>query len=353
MSTLRKAGFVTAAAAAVPMAAAYRFALVYRRRVGYPRRIESPVTPSDLGLAFERTVIESDGLRLPAWFIPSPTVGPGPGVVIVHGWESAHHRSLPTALFLHAAGFHTLVFDVRGHGSNPRETAPITSGEFAADAAAAVRMLARRKEVDRIGLVGHSMGGIGAILAAADEPMIEAVVAVSTPADPYRLTRLTFRLADLPFPDPVAYPLAWLTARVYARPRGHRVADLSAAHAVGRVDVPLLLVHGSADDIVPPDHLDRLARLAPDGAESYIVEGGGHSWLYEDPGFRRTVASFLARSLGGSLSPEEAADRAAAVEASRIVEPEGTRDFRALEQAPSTARLAAEIAGLRRWTTRD
>ena len=46
----------------------------------------------------------------------------------------------------------------------------------------------------------------------------------STPADPYRLTRQTFRLAHLPIPDPIAYPLAWLTTRVYLRPRGHVVA---------------------------------------------------------------------------------------------------------------------------------
>ena len=71
---------------------------------------------------------------------------------------------------------------------------------------------------------GHSMGAIGAILAGAAEPRVAAVVATSAPADPYRLTRQTFRLAHLPIPDPIAYPLAWLTTRVYLRPRGHVVA---------------------------------------------------------------------------------------------------------------------------------
>ena len=68
------------------------------------------------------------------------------------------------------------------------------------------------------------MGGIGAILAGAADDRVAAVVATSSPADPLRLTRQTFRLAHLPIPDPIAYPLAWLTTRVYLRPRGHRVA---------------------------------------------------------------------------------------------------------------------------------
>ena len=46
----------------------------------------------------------SDGIALPAWFIPARGGQPGPGVVLVHGWESARDRTLPMAVFLHAAG---------------------------------------------------------------------------------------------------------------------------------------------------------------------------------------------------------------------------------------------------------
>ena len=81
-----------------------------------------------------------------------------------------------------------------------------------------------RPEVTVGAISGHSMGAIGAILAGAADPRVAAIVATSAPADPYRLTRQTFRLAHLPIPDPIAYPLAWLTTRVYLRPRGHDVA---------------------------------------------------------------------------------------------------------------------------------
>ena len=102
-----------------PIGLAYRFALAYRVRAGYPRRNPPTCTPADLGLPFESMLIESGGCPCPAWFIPARGGAPGPGVVLVHGWESARDRTLPMAVFLHAAGFHCLTFDVRGNGDQP------------------------------------------------------------------------------------------------------------------------------------------------------------------------------------------------------------------------------------------
>src|SRR4051794_14857571 len=196
---VRRAG-VAAAAAAAPLRLAYPFALAYPGRAGYPRRRPPDLAPSDVGLPFESIVVESAGVPLPAWFMPARGGERGPGVVLVHGWESARDRTLPLALFLNAAGFHTLTFDVRGHGANPAELLPLTAGEFGADTAAAFRTLLARPEVTEGAVSGHSRGAIGAILAGAADPRVRAVVATSAPADPYRLTRQTFRLAHLPIP---------------------------------------------------------------------------------------------------------------------------------------------------------
>lgn len=324
--TLRRAG-IAAALAALPVAAAYRFALVYRVRAGYPRRHPPAWTPESVGLAYEDTVVASDdGLRRPAWFIPAGPE-PGPAVVIVHGWESARDRMIPHAQFLHAAGLHVLLFDVRAHGANGPDPLPISAGEFGADARAGVRALRSRPEVTRAAVMGHSMGAAGALIAGADEPGVDAVVALSAPADPYRLTRQTFRLARLPIPDPVAWPLAWLTTRVYLRPRGHTVSGVSASRAIRDIREPVLLVHGTDDAVVPVGHLDRLARLRrkarPDAVtETLVVDGGQHSWLYEFAEVRAAVAGFLARVLGGPLDPAEAAARAVGVDAVRLPDPE-------------------------------
>ena len=195
------------------------------------------------------------------------------------------------------------------------------------------------------------MGGIGALLAGAGDPRVAAIVATSSPADPYRLTRQTFHLARLPIPDPIAYPLAWLTTRVYVRPRGHLVHDISAAAAIARYDGPVLLVHGSEDAVVPLSHMRRLeaaARSARAGdpfaaeVETLIVEGGQHSWLYEDPGYRRTVAAFLSRAIGGPFDPAVAADLAETTDASRIAE--GETQFEAVAATPGGLRTLAQVA---------
>jgi dienelactone hydrolase len=195
------------------------------------------------------------------------------------------------------------------------------------------------------------MGGIGALLAGAGDPRVAAVVATSSPADPYRLTRQTFRLARLPIPDPIAYPLAWLTTRVYVRPRGHVVHDISAAAAIARYDGPVLLIHGSEDTVVPLSHMHRLeeaARSARAGdrvaaeVETLVVEGGQHSWLYEDPGYRRTVAAFLSRALGGPLDPTVAAGLAEMTDASRLAE--GETQFEAVATTPGGLRTLAQVA---------
>ncbi len=343
-SRARRAG-VAAAVAAIPVVVALRFAQVYRVRAGYPRRHELVWTPDAIGLAYEEvSVSTADGLALPGWYLPASRA-PAPGVVLVHGWESARDRTLPHAQFLHAAGFHVLALDVRGHGTNGAEALPISVGEFAMDAAAGVRWLAARHEVAHVGLLGHSLGAAGALVAAAAEPLVEAVAGVSTPADPYSLTRQTFRLAALPIPSPIAWPLAWLTTRVYLRPRGHTVDGVSAKRAVETIRVPVLLVHGDDDQVVPVDHLARLAsarRTArPDAVtQTLVVHEGQHSWLYESVVFRSTVARFFAAFLGGAIDPDAAARSAEAAAAARLPEPER---LTALDEEPGGMRSLLRV----------
>jgi alpha-beta hydrolase superfamily lysophospholipase len=334
---------LAAAVAALPFALAYRFALVYRVRAGYPHRHPPAWTPEAVGLAWEDVEVpSSDRLRLPGWFIRGGE-GRAPGVVLIHGWESSRDRTLPHAQVLHAAGFHVLTVDVRGHGANGPEALPLSVGEFAADARAAAAWLRARPEISGVALLGHSMGAAGALVATADDPAIGAVVAVAAPADPWRLTRQTFRLASLPIPGPVAWPLAWLTTRVYLSPRGHTIASVSATRAVRDIGVPVLLAHGSDDGVVPATDLDRLAaarRVARPGAvtETVVVPGGRHSWLYEDPAYRAAVVGFLARSLGGPLAPDVAAAIAGAVPAQRLPDPER---LQTLDETPGGLRSLA------------
>jgi hypothetical protein len=132
---------------------------------------------------------------------------------------------------------------------------------------------------------------------------------------------------------------------VYLRPRGHHVSEISAAVALRKIDRPVLLAHGADDAVVPFTHLDRLVRAATAAGhppQILAVPGGHHSWLYEFPEYRRTVASFLARALGGPLSPEEAGDRAAATDAQRL--PDTLRPPTVVQTEPGGFRSLARIA---------
>jgi pimeloyl-ACP methyl ester carboxylesterase len=351
--TSRRLG-LTAALTVGPIAA-WRFAQAYRARAGYPHRHVPTDDPSSLGLAFETLRIESGGVPLPAWWIPARGGAPGPAVLLIHGWESARDRTLPNAQILNAIGIHSLAIDVRGHGENPAEELPLTAGEFGADGLAAARYLLSREDVTAVGILGHSMGAIGALLAAAAEPRVRAVVAASTPADPYRLTRRTFQLAKLPIPDPFAYPLAWLTTHVFLEPRGHTVRSVSAARAIERYEGPVLLIHGDADRVVPFNHLGRLERTVErareDDADAAPVDvlaipSGEHSWLYEFASYRGAIGRFLAQHLGGPLEPAEAEAVARAVPSVRL--PQREHPFSAVENEPGGVRTlvkAVKMAG--------
>jgi dipeptidyl aminopeptidase/acylaminoacyl peptidase len=349
----RKLG-LTAALTVGPIAA-WRFAHAYRARAGYPHRHPPDHDPSFLGLAFEELTIPSGGVALPAWWIPARDGAPGPAVLLVHGWESARDRTLPNAQILHAIGIHVLTLDIRGHGANPAEELPLTAGEFGADALAGVEALLERPDVTAVGILGHSMGGIGALLAAAAEPRVRGVVAASTPADPYRLTRQTFRLAKLPLPGPFAWPLAWLTTHVFLSPRGHTVASVSAARAIETYLGPVLLIHGDADRVVPVSHVRTLEHAVETAREDepdagpvdvLVIPGGEHSWLYEFTAYRAAIGRFFATSLGGPLDPAEAEAIARATPAARL--PQREHPFSAMEGEPggvTTLVRAIRMAG--------
>ena len=76
--------------------------------------------------------------------------------------------------------------------------------------------------------------------------------------------------------------------------------------------------------------------------ETLLVHEGEHSWLYEDPGYRRVVAGFLARALGGPLDPATAGEIAAASPVERL--PDGEAPFAAVKATPGGFRTLAEVA---------
>lgn len=114
--------------------------------------------------------------------------GDGPVVVALHGLAGAGDEFIATAAAL-GGGYRFVLPDLRGHGRTTRRPADVSRAAFAADVAALIRRVSPGRPVT---LVGQSMGGHTAVLAAAAFPgliarlvVLEATVAGG--ADPARI----------------------------------------------------------------------------------------------------------------------------------------------------------------------
>ncbi len=248
--------------------------------------------PGALGIAFESTRFETAGGRtLYGWWIPSGQPH-APVVVLVHGWGRNVERMLPWIAMLHPAGFDLLVFDARNHGSSdPDGYASLP--KFSRDVRAAVDHLATLApgRSHRVGVLGLSIGGSGAIHAAAHDPRIVAVVSVGAfahPGDPRATVgRFWWLLAP-------ALPLAFRVVEVRI---GARLAAVAPENVIGTARARFLLIHGGDDTVVPVAHGRRLAAAAGDAATLWVIPGRGHSDPHLEPGVADRVVGFLRSAL--------------------------------------------------------
>jgi pimeloyl-ACP methyl ester carboxylesterase len=144
----------------------------------------------------EVTVESVPGVRLAGTLTIPPGAGPHPAVVLVSGSGPqdrdetlmSHKPFLVLADHLSRNGIAVLRLDDRGVGRSTGSFAAATSADFANDAAAAVRWLRARAEVadDRVGIIGHSEGGMIAPMVASTTPEVAFIVLLAGPGIPSR-----------------------------------------------------------------------------------------------------------------------------------------------------------------------
>ncbi len=144
------------------------------------KRPQTPKKPYPY--ASEEVVFENSraGIKLAGTLTMPKDGGRFPAVVLVTGSGPqdrdetllGHKPFLVLADHLTRKGIAVLRFDDRGVGKSKGDFNKATSADFATDAFAAMQYLASRKEIDskRIGLAGHSEGGLVAPMVAADHP---------------------------------------------------------------------------------------------------------------------------------------------------------------------------------------
>jgi pimeloyl-ACP methyl ester carboxylesterase len=109
------------------------------------------------------------------------------------------------------------------------------------------------------------------------------------------------------------------TARAVLDVGGQRVSAADRVYLAQAL--PLLLVWGGADTVIPVSHAHELCALLP-GSRLEVFEGAGHFPQVDDPGrFAAVVAEFVAATTAEVLTPAEREDRwAAAVRGATTME---------------------------------
>jgi pimeloyl-ACP methyl ester carboxylesterase len=126
----------------------------------------------------------SHGLRLKGKIlIPSQTSAgkPVPGAVLCHGFGAAQKVMEPSARILAEQGMASIIFDFRGHG----DSEGAIDGRMDEDVVDAYNILCKLPEVDenRMGIAGHSLGAVSAIMAAEKVDKPRALVALACPPE--------------------------------------------------------------------------------------------------------------------------------------------------------------------------
>jgi fermentation-respiration switch protein FrsA (DUF1100 family) len=220
----------------------------------------------------------------------------GPAVIIAHGHGASRHGSLAHAQLLYPR-YTVLMPDLRAHGGSAGRYTSIGYHERL-DLIGSASYL-RELGYGPIGVLGISMGGAAAILAAADSPEIDAVIADSSFAYLWRAVQRSARHRG--YPRPIAAPLAYLACHTAALRLRYRRAFGDPVRAVAAMAPrPLLIIHGADDDLISVESAYQLYTAAGQGRELWILPKTGHARALEaaPEQYAERVLDFLGRTLG-------------------------------------------------------
>ena len=208
-----------------------------------------------------------DGETLVNWYAPA---APGkPTVLFFHGnGGEIADRSERFAAF-QAQGFGVFFLSYRGYGAStgsPSEQGLMTDARTAYD-----WLVDKGIAAERIVLIGESLGSGVAVQIAAERTV--AALALEAP----------FTAAA----DVAAGVYWYLPVRLLMKDQ-FRSADF-----IGKITVPLLVIYGDADRIVPPEQSRRLYEMANEPKEIAALAGAGHDLIAEPIVWAREMAFFI------------------------------------------------------------
>jgi fermentation-respiration switch protein FrsA (DUF1100 family) len=214
-------------------------------------------TPPDFDLPFtDVRLTAEDGVRIHGWLLPAPDAQRT--VLFAHGNAGNISHRLDRAREMRSRlGAEVFLFDYRGYGLS--EGSPDEAGTYA-DARAAHRYLteARGLSPERLVLFGESLGSA-----------VVLDLALSCGAGALVLESAFTSIADM-----ARVVLPFLPLRPLLRTRYDNLAK------IGGLKVPLLVLHGDRDEVVPFAQGRRLFEAAPEPKRFFAIPGAGHNDTY-------------------------------------------------------------------------
>ncbi|MFC1983379.1 alpha/beta hydrolase [Chloroflexota bacterium] len=236
--------------------------------------------PSRLGLPWEDVTFPSrgDGVPLSGWYLP--TVEDDRCIILVQGTK--HHRNSPAIRALQLGGdlvdhgSSVLLFDFRARGKSGGHRSSEGDREQWDVLGAIDYVTERGIPVECIGLLGFSLGAGVAILVAAQEPRIPAVVSDSGFLD-YMMDLQLLSVGPFRLPSWFAIFVA-LAGRIFF---GADFGKVRPIEVVEQVDQPIFFIHGEDDPVVSAEETKELHDVSDNRKDRiWIVPRAEHVNVY-------------------------------------------------------------------------
>lgn len=262
-----------------------------------PPRTRITSTPADYGVSYEEvTVTTTDGLKLVGWYLPGDNRAT---IIAQHGYMGNRESMLYEAVVLNRHGYSVLITTSRGHDESDGRHITFGAHEMK-DLGAWYAHLLSREEVDpdAIGIIGESMGGGMAILYAAQEQNIKAVVTSSA----FSLTEETiqdFIFHPIGRPGPLASLIALSIVGCAEKKADFHSKDINTLNAIGNISPrPILIIQGENDQRISLKNGYQLFAAARQPKDLYIIPNGNHCdhQDIEPTKYMERVVKFLDRS---------------------------------------------------------
>lgn len=255
------------------------------------RRSDSHLTASSRdSLIFTESF---DGLRLAAhWF---PSENPQRIIIAMHGWRSSWQKDFsPVSDFLKRSGCSVLYAEQRSHGASEGEYISYGILERHDVVSWAEYVNDHLNTGLPVYLYGVSMGAATVMMSSELEfPLsLHGIIADCGYTSPEEIIKAAAREWHMPYR--LAYPVI---ARLSNRALGHSLSELNIPDILRHNSIPILFIHGSADDFVPLEMTLENYEACAGAKELLIVDGARHAQSYaaNPEKYESTLTDFFAK----------------------------------------------------------